>query len=131
MSKASTMIGSAERKLLIILCYYVLLVVISLTGFTVSLRSSGLYIGALLEYMQCEATGVDPENPCSRASFEEQTYPGLSTLAYVLLWIFPAVNLIFAVNISELKENFKTCLGQSPTQNLPSETNTTYTLQFE
>ena len=131
MSKASTMIGSAERKLLIILCYYVLLVVISLTGFTVSLRSSGLYIGALLEYMQCEATGVDPENPCNRASFEEQTYPGLTTLAYVLLWIFPAVNLIFAVNISELKEKFKTWRGQAPTKNLPSETNTTYTLQFE
>ena len=131
MSKSSTMIGSAERKLLIILCYYVLLVVISLTGFTVSLRSSGLYISALLQYMQCEATGVDPENPCNRASFEEQTHPALTTLAYVLLWIFPAVNLIFAINISELKEKFKTWRGQAAKRSSSSETNTTYTLQFE
>ena len=125
------MIGSAERKLLIILCYYVLLVVISLTGFTVSLRSSGLYISALLQYMHCEATGVDPENPCNRAPFEEQTYPALTTLAYVLLWIFPAVNLIFAINISELKEKFKTWHGQAAKRSSSSETNTTYTLQFE
>ena len=125
------MIGSAERKLLIILCYYVLLVVISLTGFTVSLRSSGLYISALLQYMHCEATGVDPENPCNRAPFEEQTYPALTTLAYVLLWIFPAVNLIFAINISELKEKFKTWRGQAAKRSSSSETNTTYTLQFE
>ena len=131
MSKSSTMIGSAERKLLIILCYYVLLVVISLTGFTVSLRSSGLYISALLQYMHCEATGVDPENPCNRAPFEEQTYPALTTLAYVLLWIFPAVNLIFAINISELKEKFKTWRGQAAKRSSSSETNTTYTLQFE
>ena len=115
MSKRSIMIGTAERKLLIILCYYVLLVAISLTAFTVTLRRSGLYFTALLEYWRCETTGVDPENPCNRASFEEQTYPGLTTLAYVLLWTFPAVNLIFAVNISEIKKKFNTWRGQNST----------------
>ena len=77
---------------------------ISLTGLAIFIRNAGLFEDAIREYWQCEATGVDPENPCNRASFEEMTDPGLIAFAQIILWIFPAVNLIFVVNINDLKQ---------------------------
>ena len=101
----------AERKILIIFCYYVLLVVIALTTFTVATSNIGPFKAAVADYWRCELTGVDPENPCDelRASLEGLSFPVLSSCSYILLWISPAVHLIFAVNISELKQKFKTC----------------------
>ena len=113
MSKHSFKLGAAGRTVLIILCCYLFSGVIALTSNIFTLRNNGLFVDALLEYWQCEATGVDPKNPCNRASFEELMYPGLTTLASVLSGIYPAVNLIFAVNISDLKQKFKTCCGQT------------------
>ena len=113
MSKHSFKFGAAGRTVLIILCCYLFSGVIALTSRIFTLRNNGLFVEALLEYMHCEATGVDPENPCNRASFEELMYPGLTTLASVITGIYPAVNLIFAVNIGELKQKFKTWSGKA------------------
>ena len=103
MSKHPLQISTSERKILIVLCYYILLSVVALTGVTFPLRNAELLANALTEYWQCETAGVAPLCNRLRASFEELTNPGIITVSYVLLWIFPAVNLIFAVNISELK----------------------------
>ena len=65
---------------------------------------------------QCETTGVDnPENSCDRLRnlFEALTYPGLTSISYILLGIFPAVNLILAVNVKEIKQKFKTWFGRA------------------
>ena len=77
---------------------------ISLTGLSIFIRNAGLFEDAIREYWQCEATGIDPKNPCNRTSFEEMTDPGLIAFAQIIYWIFPAVNLIFVVNISDLKQ---------------------------
>ena len=112
-SKHPLQISTSERKILIVLCYYILLSVVALTGVTIPLRNAQLLTVALIEYWQCEAAGVDPLCNRPRTSFEEQTNPGIITVSYMLLWIFPAVNLIFAVNVSELKQKFKTWRGQA------------------
>ena len=115
MSKKPFQIGTPERKLLIILCYYVLLAMVALSGVSVPLRNAEPLTNVVTEYWKCEAAGIVPENPCNRAPLEQQTNPELITISYVLLWIFPTVNLIFAVNISELKQKFKTWHGQAAT----------------
>ena len=113
MSKHSIKLSAAGRTVLIVLCFYVFSGVIALSNRTFTLRNNGLLVDAQLEYWQCEATGVDPEKPCNRAPFEELMYPGLTILGSVLTQIFPAVNLIFAVNMSELKQKFKTWCGHT------------------
>jgi len=115
LSKHPFKVGAAERKILIIFCYYVLLGVIALTSFTVFTRNGALFGDAVADYWQCEITGVDPENSCDRLkdSFEALTYPGLTSVSYILLGIFPAVNLIFAVNIKEIKQKFNTWFGRA------------------
>jgi len=115
LSKHPFKVGTAERKILIVFCYYVLLGVIALTTFTLTTRNGTLAADAVADYWQCEITGVDPENPCDRLRdlFEALTYPGLTSVSYFLLGIFPAVNLIFVVNIAEIKQKFRTWCGQA------------------
>ena len=125
-SKYPFKVGAAERKILIILCYYVLLGVIALTAFTIFTRNSTQFSDAIAEYWLCESTGVNPENSCDRLreSFQQLSYPGLSAVSYVLLGIFPAVNLIFAVNVKEIKQKFKTWCGRAATFHSSEERST-------
>ena len=108
-SKQLLTISTAERKLLIVFCYYVLLDVLALMAFTITTRNIEQFEAAVTNYWQCELTGVDPENPCDAliASYREFSNPVLSSFGFVILGTSPAVNLIFAINFSELKQKFK------------------------
>ena len=101
----------AERKVLIIFCYNIMVVAIALIAFSVTTRNGVQFAAAVTNYWRCELTGVDPENPCDelKASLEGLLFPVLTSFAYILAGISPAVNLVFVVNISELKQKFKTC----------------------
>ena len=83
---------------------------VSLTALAITVRNSGQYGVTLLEYWQCEATGFDPEKQCDRlyALFEELGPPALIAISNLLYLISPLVNLVFVINIIELKEKFKT-----------------------
>ena len=109
-SKQPFRIGAAERKSLIILCYYILLGVVALSGFTVTTRNGTLFANAIAAYWRCESAGLNSENSCDglRDSLRQLANPGLTSASYILLGIFPAVNLIFAVNVKEIKQKFKT-----------------------
>ena len=109
-SKQLLTISTAERKLLMVFCYYVLLDVLALMAFTITTRNIEQFEAAVTNYWQCELTGVDPENSCDAliASYREFSNPVLASFAFVILGSSPAVNLIFAVNINELKQKFKT-----------------------
>ena len=110
LSKQPFKIGTAERKVLIIFCYYVLLFVIALTAFTDFTRNSTGIAAEIEEHWRCELSGVDSENACNerKASFEAPGYTALSSISYILMGLLPAVNLTFAVNISELRQKFRT-----------------------
>ena len=74
-----------------------------MVSFTRSTRNEET-ISAETKYFLCEAAGVDPENPCDRSGFEDRVVgPILISLTSTLLGLLPAVNLIFTVNIAELK----------------------------
>ena len=115
LSKHPFKIGTAERKILIVFCYYVVLGVIALTAFTITTRNGTQFADAVADYWRCEIAGVDPENSCDglRTSFQQLSYPGLTSASYILLGIFPAINLIFAVNVTEIKQKFKTWCGRA------------------
>ena len=109
------MVGTAERKILIVFCFYIMLAMLVMTAYTIVSRNEEVLMAAIKEYWQCEAIGIDPDRPCikMRASFEELTYPGLNILAYLIFGLFPAINLIFVVNIKELKKKLKISHGQA------------------
>ena len=126
-SKQLLTISTAERKILLVFCYYVLLDVLALMAFTITTRNIEQFEAAVTNYWQCELTGVDPENPCDalRASYREFSNPVLSSIAFVILGTSPAVNLIFAINFSELKQKFKTwCRCAATSREGPSTSST-------
>jgi hypothetical protein len=94
--------GTPERKILITLCYYVLMSVVALTRFTFIVRNAEAFEGRLTDYFACEAGGKNPD--CDRNDFRQHTNPTLSAMSLALIGLFPAVNLIYAINVGELKE---------------------------
>ena len=100
-SKLPLKIGTPERKLLIVFCCYIIIVVTTITAYTLNARTTDQLVDGLREYFVCESTA--PEEPCDISSFQEYTYAELTALAYVLLGLFPSVLLVFAMNIKDVR----------------------------
>ena len=97
--------GTAQKKLLVVFCYYVMLSVVDLTTYTMIARNSPVLRESLQRYFFCEQSGRDSSKPCNRSEFENMTNASGITLSYILLLaVFPVVNLVYIVNIQELKE---------------------------
>ena len=127
-AKSPYKIGTAEKKLLVIIFYYVLLAVLALTTFTISTRNAITIIKEILLYFICERDGINPSQPCDRSRFEGFNNPVPGTLSFILLGLFPCVNLIFTVNVKELREKIEpcvTCVKRKMDQHGPSEQSTT------
>ena len=90
-------------------CYYAVLAVVALTTFTISTRNDEMSAGIIAKHFICERNGVvDPGRSCDRSHVEGLGNPAWTTMSYILLGIFPIVNLIYAVNVQELRE-YCTC----------------------
>ena len=105
-------VGTPERKILISLSYYVVLVAFSLTSFTIAARNSELFLTLLLTYFSCERNGHDPEMPCYRNTFQQLSNAELAAIASALIALFPVMSLVYALNVKELREKCKMCHGK-------------------
>lgn len=103
-SKNPYKIGTAERKILIVFVYYIILAVVALTAFTLTIRDEEDFSSAVLSYFQCESKGVDPNNPCDTSSYTTLLHIALTSLSYILLGLFPMINFIFVISVRELKQ---------------------------
>ena len=103
-------LGPIEKRILIIFLYYVFMNVLTLTTFTIFSRNTQAFAREVLLYFVCEQNGINPSHPCDRSKFEslKDIVPGL--LSFVLLGIFPFVNLVFTMSTKELRDRFKRCL---------------------
>ena len=66
------------------------------------------------EYFACEATGTIPGKDCSKPHDRIGAIV-LITIAQCLWGLFPLVNLIYVVNVKELKQKFSSCKNQHVT----------------
>ena len=123
--KSPLKIGTAEKKLLVIIIYYVILAVLALTTFTIFSSTLQLFVKRLFEYFICEQPGPSPSESCDRSGFEDLTNPIPANMSFLLLALNPWLNLIFTINISELKEFFKHCMGRTKHMVLGEQTNST------
>lgn len=101
--KDSGLIGTAERKILIVFVYYVILAVIALLAFLMTIRDEEKFIHELGIYFVCERKGHDPDNPCDTSGYTKVLHVGLTTLSFILLGLFPMVNFMFVISVRELK----------------------------
>ena len=84
--------------------YYLGLAAAGITLNTISARNPSQFIESIQTYFFCEQGGHNASNPCSRSEIENRNHPSLEVLASLMVAIFPVVNLLYAVNIQELKE---------------------------
>ena len=102
MLKTPIKIGTAERKILLVFLYYITLGAVALTSFTLATKYLSHNVAATLQYFDCEKSGRN-----STCDLVVKQFPMVTLTSYVLLGLFPAINLVFAVNIKELKIIFK------------------------
>ena len=101
-----------------------LLGVIALAAFGISTRTGGIFANALTLYFACEST--TPGNcEASKNTAKQNAYPGLTDTAYILLALFPLVNLVYALNFNELKEIWLTRFKQKWFSSAPFTTEST------
>ena len=99
---------AVEVRVLIILCYFILLGVSALTTFSVSSQNIQHFTRELISYFLCESTGTtNGKLPCDRMAFEQFSNPIPTALSFLLLGLYPVVNLIYVVHIQELKQKGK------------------------
>ena len=91
-------------KVLIILIYYILLGVCTLTTFSVTSRNIQHFTRELVSYFLCESTGLSDGEVCDRTTFEQFSNPIPAALSFIILGLYPVINLIYVVNIQELKQ---------------------------
>lgn len=92
---------TAEAKVLIIITYHLILGVAVLTIFTKSIIDVSGYTTAALDYFGCERNGNG--TTCPRSDIEGQVNPIPTTIAFVLLGLYPTFNLVYTINIKELR----------------------------
>ena len=129
MKKSHFKIGTPERKILIALCFYALLMILGIPAFTVGARVGKLFGERLTNYFICEAQGVDPNNPglCDELidDFRTFTYPELFISALFLMGFFPVVFLIYTMNFEDLKAKWRSCQKRSESHEMRSTQITT------
>ena len=95
-------ISTPETKILIVLCYYFLFGVVSLSYFSIESANREDYLLAIQRYFICEAAGSGTE--CDRSGFDNFGYRWVGSLVFLMLGLIPAVNLTFVINWTVAKE---------------------------
>lgn len=98
---------TAEAKVLVIITYHLILGVAVLTIFTNSILEVAGYTTSAFEYFRCENNGVSSNGTsmCTRerSDVEGQVNPIPTTIAFVLLGLYPMINLVYTINVKELR----------------------------
>ena len=100
--------GTAEKKLLIVLCYYVILAATILTTMTLVSRVTLELEDNIQEYFLCEESGHNFSHQCDHSKIDRLNLPSIViNITMFLLGLFPVTNLVYAVNVEELRDDLK------------------------
>ena len=127
-SNSPLQISTAERKVLIVLLYYIAFSACALTSFTLAARDAPKLREELQNYFLCEAL-PDPTQPCTK-SYRLHYLPFTVSISNIFVGLFPVVNLIFAIDLNELKLfigwlRSKICITMSTSTSVISKTQST------
>lgn len=116
--KASLSFSIAEKKLLIVFIYYIIIQVIVFIYFSQSQQVGFQIRTEIARYFQCELNGHDPSNPCSRSGFENLINPALPIMAFTVALLLPIVSFVFVIDYETLKNKLRS-LAPSRKSNAP------------
>ena len=100
--KKQITLSKAEKKLMILLVYYLVFTVVLEVYFLVALKNGDKLEKAAGEFFACEAGGHNPASPCPK-DYEKHTHPWLQMVLHIVLSLVPAISLVFIVNSNRVK----------------------------
>ena len=103
---SSLIISTAEKKILFVLCYYVIFAVIMLVYFGFDTSDVDLFTEALQTYFHCQALGHLPNqtSQCDPKEYQQYIYPELAATTYFLMGFITTANLTFVINWSTISK---------------------------
>ena len=94
----------AEIKILIALCYYFLLTAFLLAAITIPATNYPNFMADISEYFLCESTGTNPNKKVCERNFERFDSRMVLIASILIVGMFPIVNLIYVLNVQEIKK---------------------------
>ena len=92
-----------EVKILTMLSYYTVFGIVQSINVTITINDATPFQNELFRYFECQLTGYDPICEDIRRQFEEYTKPELNGLSYSLFAFITWVNLLFAIDRTDVK----------------------------
>ena len=105
--------NAAEIKILIIIVYYMLLSLYTVTISIVTFLESDSFIAEVKNYFLCEASGAKAAMNCSKMQFDR--FDGMSKVfAHMLIGSYPVIFLVYIVQLKTCIANAKSALSKFP-----------------
>ena len=103
--KLSSVGITADKKIIIVLCYFVCFCSAYFAASSVNSNVNVELASHIKTYFACEANGYNSNRTCNaeKMAYEALTYPGISMIFYILFGAFPAVTLIFIARLKKPK----------------------------
>ena len=96
------LLSSAELKLLVVFFYYLFSGVLQLTTFSIATTRIDHDINDIYAYFRCQGSGED--SSCSLNLKQNRFW---SLFALIVLFLFPAINLFFALKLHSARKLVK------------------------
>ena len=105
---------TVEVKIIIVVCYFLVIGICTFASYTVRLWQN-IGMQEFTTYFNCEGDGGESE--CDR-SVIDSTIPAqvLLDISQITIGLFPAVNLVYAINIRKIKDKWNKCRSQQTAQ---------------
>ena len=107
--------NAAEIKILIALTYYFLLGAFITAAVTIPAYGFSQFNTDISNYFLCESSGTNPNKVCDR-EFERFNSRMVFITALLIVGMFPIVNLVYVLNVQELKKILSRRLKRHRTQ---------------
>ena len=100
--KKKISLSRAEKKLMILLVYYLVFTVVLEVYFLVLLKALPDVKDTATEFFTCEAGGYNPASPCPK-DYEKHTNPWLQMFLHIVLTAVPLFSLVFILRVNTRK----------------------------
>ena len=93
-------------KILILSCYFIIFGIVAMITLSIGIRDVEVILDRFLDYFACQAIGYSVNHTCDGEYDRLRAYlkPELNCATIVMLGLVPWFNLLFAVQVSDVKK---------------------------
>ena len=96
---------------MLLFAYYIILVAVSITSYSLAISGTSGIKDAITKEFTCEwfPRPHDPNFKCPKDYLTANIADELSVMTFILLGLFPCLNLLYAINFTEIKSKCHAC----------------------